>query len=166
MEARLGTALPPSHRTFLLLSDGTRTIWLPNCPPYEDVPSWVGFFPCAHVDWFSSYQPEWIQIWCDIASEGGRSLLDSGMTDVAYFDYSRHQDCASLKVGHMQTALQVSATHAGEVFLLNPQVISPDGEWELWYLGNHLPGAYRFASFGHVFDPEARALISSVDMPV
>ncbi|MBW4475266.1 MAG: hypothetical protein KME45_33550 [Stenomitos rutilans HA7619-LM2] len=47
----------------------------------------------------------------------------------------------------MKTALQLSSTEDGYVFLLNPQVLDSRNEWEAWDFGNKLPGANRYRSF-------------------
>jgi HEAT repeat protein len=43
--------------------------------------------------------------------------------------------------------LQISAIGDAAVYLLNPQVITKNGEWEAWFFANWLPGAHRYRSF-------------------
>jgi len=38
------------------------------------------------------------------------------------------------------------------VYLLNPQVISADGEWEAWFFANWLPRAHRYRSFQEMME--------------
>jgi hypothetical protein len=33
------------------------------------------------------------------------------------------------------------------ILLLNPKIVTDEGEWEAWYLDSKLPGAFRFRSF-------------------
>ena len=47
----------------------------------------------------------------------------------------------------MKTALQISFTEDGYVYLLNPKIIDSRNEWEAWDFGTKLPGAYRYRSF-------------------
>ncbi|MEU6252536.1 hypothetical protein [Streptomyces sp. NPDC047043] len=44
--------------------------------------------------------------------------------------------------------------NATDVSLLNPCVITPDGEWEAWYLAHWLPGAVRYRSFRALMNDE------------
>ncbi|WP_326765011.1 hypothetical protein OG978_10920 [Streptomyces sp. NBC_01591] len=45
---------------------------------------------------------------------------------------------------------------AGDVHLLNPRVITPDGEWEAWYLAHWLPGAVRYRTSWDLMKDEYR----------
>ena len=50
----------------------------------------------------------------------------------------------------MHAALQISTpseVFGYEVMLLNPEVITPEGEWEAWLVGSKLPGVVRWPSF-------------------
>ena len=47
----------------------------------------------------------------------------------------------------MKTALEISDTGDAAILLLNPQVITTDGEWEAWFFSNWNPGARRYPSF-------------------
>ena len=46
----------------------------------------------------------------------------------------------------MKTALQISSTLDGWVYLLNPQVIDTRNEWEAWDFGTKISGANRYRS--------------------
>ena len=41
----------------------------------------------------------------------------------------------------------IPLTFDGFIYLLNPQVVTNDGEWEAWDFGNKYPGAKRYKSF-------------------
>jgi HEAT repeat protein len=43
--------------------------------------------------------------------------------------------------------LEVSDVGDSAIILLNPQVVTPEGEWEAWFFANWIPGAYRYRSF-------------------
>lgn len=127
LEARLGTALPPSYREFLLSSDGMV------------VPTFgVSLLPAAQVDWFRSLDEVGaIDIWNDGRDEA---------TDEQYAVYGADQDCVHMRPRHLRTALQISTSADGDVLLLIPDVrFGP--EWEAWFFGNKNPGAYRYRSF-------------------
>lgn len=51
-----------------------------------------------------------------------------------------------LKISH--------APDASDVYLLNPRVVTPDGEWEAWYFAHWLPGAVRYRSFWDLMNDE------------
>ena len=49
---------------------------------------------------------------------------------------------------YLQTALEISSdSDDGDIYLLIPEVINLEGEWEAWHFGNKLPGANRYRSF-------------------
>jgi hypothetical protein len=51
--------------------------------------------------------------------------------------------------------LKISHTpEATDVYLLNPCVVTEDGEWEAWYLAHWLPGAVRYRSFWDLMNDE------------
>ncbi len=78
------------------------------------------------VEWFRVRNKEWIDIW----NSSGREELDP--------DHESR---------HMQTALEISDIGDSAILLLNPQVITPEGEWEAWFFSNWNPGARRYPSF-------------------
>jgi hypothetical protein len=43
--------------------------------------------------------------------------------------------------------LEVSDIGDSAILLLNPEVVTPDGEWEAWDFANWHPGAVRYRSF-------------------
>ena len=44
----------------------------------------------------------------------------------------------------------------GAVVLLNPKVVTPEGEWETWFFANWLPGAVRYRSLAEWLADERR----------
>jgi len=78
------------------------------------------------VDWFRVRNKEWVDIW--------NSMGD----DESYPDYEGKG---------MKTALEISDRGDAAILLLNPQVITADGEWEAWFFSNWNPGARRYPSF-------------------
>ncbi len=47
------------------------------------------------------------------------------------------------------TALEISdhEVSGSAVYLLTPQIITPEGEWEAWFFAHWIPGAERYRSF-------------------
>ena len=131
-EARLGTALPPSYRQFLKVSNGLLD------PFFADE---SGFYSTEEVDWLCVRNQDLIDIWTS-------NLQDvPSLPDAEYFAYGQEQDPCYLRNEHMRTALEISCGTDGYLYLLNPQVIGADGEWEAWDFGTKIPGAYRYKSF-------------------
>ena len=128
LEARLGTALPPSYRTVLRASNGF-------LQPGVIVPRLLA---CHEVDWFRVAHQETIDAWTRGMSAGGAA------DDVASFER------------HLPVALQVSAQElvGTAVYLLNPEVVGADGEWEALYFAHWCPGAERYPSFWALMQAE------------
>ncbi len=127
-EGRLGTILPPSYRDFLKVSNGWRR------------PTW--FIPrlwsTEEIEWFSVKHQHWI----DVLTKDPFPVPDAD-----YFLYGERQSTLNYRVEYLRTALEISARGDGAIFLLNPRVVTEEGEWEAWLLSNKAPGAERFRSF-------------------
>jgi hypothetical protein len=130
-EKRLGTRLPLSFREFLKASNGWH---------YASV-SIFDLRPASKVAWFSEQNQDWID-----AYVGSSSELPA-IPDKEYFIYGRTQDCVKFRTEYLQTALQVSDVRDSAVVLLNPKIVTAEGEWETWFFANWLPGAQRYRSF-------------------
>jgi hypothetical protein len=127
LQKRLGEKLPPSYLEFLKASDG---LTIPE--------GMVNLLPAAQVEWFAKENADWIEAWT--------SAGDNDVTDDQYATYGPDQDCVWMRSEYLKTALQVSDTEDGDVYLLNPKVRFGD-EWEAWFFGNKNPGAFRYRSF-------------------
>jgi hypothetical protein len=136
LEARLGLPLPPSYKQFLLTSDG----WGPLSPFVHRLR------PCAAVDWFVTENASAIEAW----SESD----DDGLSDAEYFTYADGNPY--FRGAHLRHALQI-ADHGDGDLLLNPRAVTPDGEWECWFLAAWIPGVRRYASFAHWLVSEYRS---------
>jgi HEAT repeat protein len=127
-EARLGTAFPPSYREFLQITNGWRMT--------------TGFIerlrPAAEVQWFSSEDRATIDAWM---SAGGSDAVP----DEDYLVYG-DEAIQPLRAEYLQTALAVSEYGDG-IYLLNPQIVTPEAEWEAWFFAHWVPGADRYRSF-------------------
>ena len=141
LEERLGTALPPSYRQFLQISDG----WL-------DTTTEIGrLLPARDVGRVRDVDPE-------LAGDWGGDRGGTDVPDEEYFVYGDEQDPCAIRTGYLSDMLKVSHTPgAGDVYLLNPHVVTPAGEWEAWYLAHWLPGAVRYRSFWDLMNDEYRS---------
>ncbi|MEM1172119.1 MAG: SMI1/KNR4 family protein [Cyanobacteria bacterium P01_H01_bin.35] len=128
LEKRLAAKLPLSYRNFLLASNGF-TILNESCELYGT----------NEIKWFIEDEDnrDWAEDWDD----------DDEVEDERYFQYGEHQDCCWIRGRYMKTALQISSTEDGMIYLLNPQIIDSRNEWEAWDFGNDYPGAFRYRSF-------------------
>ena len=127
LEKHLGQQLPLSYRNFLLASNGFTVLDQLNSDLYGT----------DDVNWFVDENLDWAEIWED----------EDDIDDEKYFQYGEHQDCCWMRGSYMKSALQISSTGEGEVYLLNPKVVDSRGEWEAWDFGNAYPGAFRYRSF-------------------
>ncbi|MBC9712815.1 SMI1/KNR4 family protein [Streptomyces sp. TRM66268-LWL] len=138
LESRLGTALPPSYRQFLLTSDG----WLDTTSEIRRL------LPVREVGWARDLDPDLVEDRID----------DVAVPDEEYFVYGEQQATFSYRPEYLARTLKISHTpDATDVYLLNPCVVTPEGEWEAWYLAHWLPGAVRYRSFWELMDSEYRS---------
>jgi SMI1 / KNR4 family (SUKH-1) len=134
-EQRLGRRLPPSYRQFLHLTNGWRPI------PGEPL------LPTEQVDLFWIKEPDWAEAQVDD--------WDADLTEAEHRVYGEQQDVISYRRAYLLTVLQIGEAQDGYVYLLNPEVVTPAGEWEAWLLGNKFPGVRRWPSFWEMMHAEA-----------
>ncbi|MFB7591970.1 SMI1/KNR4 family protein [Streptomyces sp. NPDC056169] len=141
LEQRLGTVLPPSYRQFLLTSNG----WLSTTPDIHRV------LPVHEVGWTRDLDLELVTNWTERYRDTER------VGDEEYFLYGEDQSPTSLRPEYLPHTLKISHTpNATDIYLLNPCVLTPDGEWEAWYLAHWLPGAVRYPPFWDLMNDEYR----------
>lgn len=133
-EVRLGTRLPVSYRQFLQVTNGW---WSTGS---RAGPLW----PVQEISWFRVLNQAAIDDWLT-ASRLARGPKVA--ENAEHFVYGEGQRSETFREEYLSTALQVSEMVESCVYLLNPQVATPDGEWEAWYLDPGLPGAIRYRSF-------------------
>ena len=129
IESRIGMALPPSYKSFLLVSNGWRVL----------TPFIHRLRPATDVEWFHVENEAWIDAYRQSASR---------QKDEKYYRYS-DDGASGHRAGHLKSLLQISDVGDG-VYLLNPKAVTPDGEWEAWFFANWVPGAIRYPSFPHL----------------
>ncbi len=130
-EKRLATRLPSSYRAFVKACNGWR---FPSLSIFD-------LLPISKVTWFREQNQDWIDAYV------GPSAELPPISDKEYFVYGAKQDCVKFRTEYLCTALQISDVGDGAVLLLNPKVVTPEGEWETWLFANWLPGAVRYRSF-------------------
>jgi hypothetical protein len=137
VERKLKIALPPSYREFLKVSNG----WRQTTFAIERVfgTKEICWFRKKHRDWIAAYAPP-------PASESREEISDS-----EYFSYENPE---VFRYSHLKETLQISEVGDSAVYLLNPQVITKDGEWEAWFFANWIPGVRRFRSFIEMMQAE------------
>jgi hypothetical protein len=136
-EARLNVKFPASYRSFLQVSNGFRIPGnlVPRVYSIEEVMKYGG-------DWHD----------------------DNPSPDSEYFVYGSDQRPEMIRYGYLETALVISdREEVGTAqFLLNPQVVFEDGEWESWMMAHWLPGANRYRSFWDLMQAEYEGYLEMV----
>lgn len=148
-EARLEATLPPSYREFLKVTNGWR----------QTTPFIYKLWSTEEIEWFSIKRQEWLHAFVEPYSDAYEDYLVTqkktpSIPDEEYFVYGDDQDCSKLRVEYLQTVLEISDAGDSAIYLLNPQVITEDGEWEAWFFGDWLPGADRYQSFREMMQAE------------
>ena len=159
-EARLDTTLPPSYRAFLKVTNG----WRQTTPFINKV------WSAQKTEWFSVKNQKWIDAFWKKSGHLPAESCNSNspppsISDEEYFVYGEAQDCSKLRCEYLQTALEISKRGEGAIYLLNPQVVSPDGEWEAWFFGDWLPGADRYHSFQEMMQAEYENFLELREIP-
>jgi hypothetical protein len=137
-EQRLGIALPPSYRAFLSVSNG----WGRTTRAIERI------WSSDEIDWFRKRNRDWISAY----TAPLKHAPPDETPDAEYYSYGSHSEL--FKAAHFAETLQISAIGDAAVYLLNPQVITKEGEWEAWFLANWLPGVRRYRSFAELMQAE------------
>ena len=160
-EARLGTALPSSYRSFLKVSNG----WQRTTPFINKL------WSAEEINWFSVRHQNWINEWLQnprylaAESHNGKLSLPS-IPGEEYFTYGNEQDCSKIRVEYLPTTLEISQRREGAIYLLNPHVATVNGEWEAWFLGDWLPGADRYCSFQDMMQAEYESFLELRETPI
>ena len=141
-EIRLGRNLPPSYREFLKITNG----WYLTTPFVYRLWSVeeIEWFSVRHQNWIDDFTMRYIQ-----QNQMNPRLLNGSssystiplVSDQEYLVYGEEQNCKVLRNQYLQTALEISDRVDSDIYLLNPQVTTSDGEWEAWFLGDTLPGS-------------------------
>jgi hypothetical protein len=139
-ESRLGINLPSSYREFLKVTNGWRAtgLFIHNLWAVE------------HIDWHANRHQDRIKAFSEAylsAFSKAAALSPSVLVpDEEYFAYGQGQDSFAIRVQYLQTALEISDIGDDAVYLLNPQVVAANGEWEAWFFASWT-GARRHRTF-------------------
>ncbi len=134
-EACLGVNFPPSYREFLTVSNGLR-----STSKYG-----IEFYCAEKVDWYAPGNQDFI----DELTE----TWQIPVTDEEYFVYGDEQSDSAFRPEYLQTALEISSKDMGFIFLLNPQIVTSDGEWEAWFCSFSTTfGIHRYRSFREMME--------------
>ena len=144
VEARLGVSLPPSYRQFLQTSNGWR-----NSGAFI-----YRVWSTTEIAWFKERHQTWIDAYI------GPKPIQPTISDQAYFVYGEEQDPITLRVEYLPTALEISDVGDACIYLLNPKVVTEEGEWEAWFFANWLPGAARYRSFQELMEAQYRDFLA------
>lgn len=158
-EARLGTALPPSYRAFLQVTNGWR----------QTTPFINRLWSTEEIDWFSVRHQNWLDVLLAKSGYPSQTSADAitlpSIPDEEYFVYGDEQDCSKIRAEYLQTALEISQRGEAAIYLLNPQIVTETGEWEAWFLGDWLPGADRYRSFQDMMQAEYESFLELRETP-
>ena len=141
LESQLGTTLPPSYRAFLSYTNGWRLLTF----TIENVCS------TENVTWFIDRYPRIVQAWM--------SMPTMDIPDSRYYVYDEHQREIDIRPEYLASCLLISDIADAAMVLLNPDVMTSDGEWEAWLLASWLPGAHRYRSFWELMQAEYQSFL-------
>jgi hypothetical protein len=143
-EGRLGAILPPSYRAFLKVTNGWR----------QTGPFITRLWSVDEIEWYCVRHQEMIDAWM----EGVLSLDPNPqpVLDEEYLVYGDKQLSGVLRHEYLQMALEISDEDTADdaVYLLNPKVVTSEGEWESWFLASWRAGADRYRSFQEMMQAE------------
>jgi hypothetical protein len=134
LEGRFGVPFPPSYVSFLRACNGLKL----SSHPVER------FLAAREVHWFRKKNSAWIRAYTGVENSSGPEP-----TDDDYYEYTDALRVA-FPPAHLRQTIQVSAVGDAAVYLLNPQVVWPSGEWEAWFLADWNPGVIRYRSFAEL----------------
>jgi hypothetical protein len=160
LEDRLQISLPPSYREFLKVSNG----WRQTTPFIYRIWSVdeVDWFSQRHLDWIQSFSEKHLRNYHEKSLENKNqngSLQGLNISDSEYFLYGEAQDCSKIRLRYLSSSLEISEKGESAIYLLNPEVIASNGEWEAWFFGDWLPGADRYVSFQEMMEAEYKNFI-------
>ena len=141
-EMRLGAPLPPSYREFLKVSNG----WLRTGQFIYRI------WRVEDTQWFNVRNGDFL----NMLERADKYLGKMEVNDEDYFTYGSEQKYVCFRPEYMRSCLEVSEWGDSAIYLLNPTIVTSDGEWEAWFYASWLPGAERYRSFYELMQSEYR----------
>lgn len=143
-EMRLHTTFPPSYREFLTCTNG----WTqPNILP-------LPLSPLAAIDRFAQRYTDVFNPWIEgvqyMKNLYGANLV---VSDEDYFVYGNQQEPTTFREEYLATTFAISENIGTAFYLLNPHIVTADGEWEAWFFDLEI-GAIRYRSFWELMQAE------------
>ena len=135
-ETRLGVTFPPSYREFLQVSNGWRMTTGVHRAAAAGKRSTVFF---RGVSW-TLLMPGWKLGSMTLCPMRSTSSTETGPSSPCGPSTSR--------------LLWLVSDYGDGIFLLNPQTVTPEGEWEAWFFAHWVPGADRYPSFWELMAAE------------
>ena len=141
-ETRLGVKFPPSYRSFLSVSNGWRIFnsFVEQLLPVQEIDRYRVLDPRGFALDQSSH--EYIV----------QMYGDHPVADEVYLDYETPEHNMAIRHQYYGDSLLISRGFESEIVLLNPFVVSPEGEWETIFSACWIPGNERFRSFRDYVD--------------
>ena len=141
-EMRLGASLPPSYREFLKVSNG----WLRTGQFIYRI------WGVEDTQWFNVRNGDFL----NMLERADKYLGKMEVNDEDYFTYGSEQKSVCFRPEYMRSCLEVSEWGDSAIYLLNPTIVTSDGEWEAWFYASWLPGAERYRSFYELMQGQYR----------
>lgn len=154
-ETRLNITLPPSYRDFLKVSNGWR----------QTTPFIYRIWSIEEIEWFRERHQSWIKTFTEARLKSQNKYQRNNhnlngfpkilkIPDSEYYTYGEEQDCSKIRLEYLNSVIEISEKGESAIYLLNPEVIFENGEWEAWFFGDWLPGADRYRSFQELMEAE------------
>jgi hypothetical protein len=135
LERRFGVPFPPSYVSFLRATNG---LSLASHPIWR-------FLPAGGVESFRKNHGEWVRTYATVDDPS----VEREPPDERYFSYA-DEVRAFYHPKQLRHTILITGVGDSAVYLLNPQVVWPSGEWEAWFLANWNPGVERYRSFAEM----------------
>lgn len=148
LERRIGRPLPPSYRSFLLLTDGFRAAGWGAARPFESA-DYDGLLPATGVTTLAWADPVTVMSWTVPDASFGGGLFEPEDV-VAFLGLDEEARYEHPPPGHLIHAIAASGPQQHGNVVLDPLVVDAAGEWEAWRWD--ADGCTRFASFGDLVE--------------
>ncbi|MDE2421720.1 MAG: SMI1/KNR4 family protein [Gammaproteobacteria bacterium] len=150
LQKRIGIPLPPSLIAFLSITNGVMSI-----VDYSGID--VDLYPTAQIGWLNEQDPNLVNDWT------GAMKDVSEVSNSEYFQYGPTQDPVKIRDEYLKHIIALGPVVDSGVFLINPQIIFPNGEWEAWDFSVKYPGAKRYKSLNELLEAFCSSSCENLD---